>query len=141
MNIKNLACFNQIAKLFNLEKTFCSFFQSDFNDIVDHKKFLELDVVFFLKLLQKPNFPRWYVTRPVIRSNGSKMIKYAYYEITEKLDIAVNKWVNHNIEERQKYEEIINATIRQFLDKADTEFNKACKEVMKSSTGGLIDFL
>ena len=140
MNIKNLACFNQIAKLFNLEKTFCSFFQSDFNDIVDHKKFLELDVGFLLKILQKPNFPFWYVTRTLSLS-GRKIIRSTYPENKQKIVTAVNKWVNHNIGERKKYEEIINATIRQFLDKADTEFNKACKEVMKSSTGGLIDFL
>ena len=74
-------------------------FQSDFNDIVNHKKFLELDVSFLLKVLQQPNFQRWCVTP------------------TKNIIIAVNKWVNNKFGERKKYRKVIKATIRQFLDK------------------------
>ena len=119
INIKNVACFNKVARLFNLEKTFCSFFESDFNDIVNHKKFLELDVGFLLKLLEKPNFASWFVTRPL--SDGRKQIKFTYFETKEKIDTAVNKWVSYNIGERKKYKEVIFATISLFLVKIGEE--------------------
>ena len=35
--IKNVACFDQVAIFLNLEKTFSSFFKSDFNKVVKKK--------------------------------------------------------------------------------------------------------
>ena len=43
-SIENITCFNQIATVFNLKKTFSSFYQSNFDDLVKHKKILELGV-------------------------------------------------------------------------------------------------
>ena len=120
-----MAIFNQIGRLFNLEKKFSFFFQSDFNDIVNHKKFLELDVSFLLKILQQPNFPRWYVTTTVSmsRSVDRRQIMSVYSNNTKKIIIAVNKWVNNNIGERKKYWKVIIATVRQFLDKKKLEIS------------------
>ena len=113
-NIENIAVLNQIAVLFNLEKTFCSFFQSDFNDMVNHKKFLELDVVLVLKVLQQPNFPGWYVIPTVPRSVGRRQIMSTYLKKKTEIFMAVNKWVNHNIGERKKYKNVLLDTICQF---------------------------
>ena len=114
---------SHIARLFNLEKPYSSLFKSDFNDIVKHRNFLELDVSFLLKVLQKPNFQIWYVTTTVPWSVGRRQIMYTYFENKKKIFIAVNNWVNNNIGERKKYWKVIIATVRQFLDKKKLEIS------------------
>ena len=113
-NIENIAVLNQIAVVFNLQKTFCSFFQSDFNDMVNHKKFLELDVVLVLKVLQQPNFPGWYVIPTVPPSVGRRQIMSTYVKKKTEIFMAANKWVSHNIGERKKYGKVLLDTICQF---------------------------
>ena len=112
-SIKNVACFNQIATHFNLKKTFCSFYQSNFDDIVVHKKrFLELDVVIFQKLIQKPFFPRWLLTPEMTGNSSYKSLFETNKETTTN---AISAWVNYRSEERKKYEKDLLEKISQFF--------------------------
>ena len=96
-----------------MEKTFCSFFKSDFNDIVGHKKFLELDVVLIKEILQKPNFPSWYEKREGNMDIYSLI--HCFSENRKTLTNATYAWIKHNIAKRKKYEKFLLATIDQFL--------------------------
>ena len=111
-SIKNVACFNQIAKLFNLEKTFCSFYQSNFNDLVKHENFLESDVAIIQKLMQKPFFPRWHLKRG---TTGNFTYICLFWENKETATNAVSAWVNSNVKERKKYEEDLLQKNSQFF--------------------------
>ena len=122
-NIKNVACLNQIARFFNFEKTFLSFFQSDFNEIASHRKFLELEIALVLKILEKPSFSRWYVLCFLSKFDVKRQIMSTCHKNKRRIDIAVKKWINHNVGERKKYKKIIFATIRQFLAKKNKEFS------------------
>ena len=96
-NIENVACFNQIARIFNLETTFCSFFLSDFNNIVKHKMFKELDINLVQKLLRKPAISRWY---NLPRCNCGKRLHYYVKKHMMRLTDAAYIWIDHNILER-----------------------------------------
>ena len=111
--IENVSCFNQIAKVFNYEKTFESFFESNVFKITKHKKFLELEYVFVVKLLHEPKIPKpQYVNSDAFVSKlweRNQFIGTIYDK--ENLIDAVNAWVNYNTEKRNKYEEVLMATI------------------------------
>ena len=116
-NIENVAVLNQIAVLFNLEKKFCSFFQSDFNDLVKHRKFLELNVVLVKKILDKPNF-----TSCIVDCEGhsiyyiKKAVRYVFMKRKKALTEATIAWMNHNIGERKRYEFVLLEKISQYFE-------------------------
>ena len=122
-SIENVACFNQIATLFNLEKDFGSFYQSNFDDLVKHKRFLELDVAIFQKLMQNPFFSRWHLTR---KMTGNFTYRRRFWKNEETARNAVRAWVNHNEEERKKYEEDLLEKSSQFLEKKKRSLRPEC---------------
>ena len=123
-NIENIVILNQIARLFYLEKTFCSFFKSDFNDIVKHRKFLELDVILVQKILQKPCFVGCLLERNEHKMYYIKsIVRFVFKQKKKELTKATTAWVNHNIGERQKYEEVLFATISQYFEAKKTYWN------------------
>ena len=122
-SIENITCFNQIATLFNLEKDFCSFYQSNFDDLVKHKRFLELDVAIIQNLMQNPFFPRWKLTREITSISTFRCLLNKNKESATK---AITAWVNCDIEERKKYEKNLIEINSQFLEKKKRSFKIKC---------------
>ena len=122
-SIENITCFNQIATLFNLEKDFCSFYQSNFDDLVENERFLELNVAIFQKLMEKPFFPRWLLTREM---TGNFTYKCLFWKNNETIKDAISVWVNCNEEERKNYEEDLLEKNSQFLKEKKRSFKMKC---------------
>ena len=91
-----------------MDKTFRSFFRSDFNVIYKHEKFLELDVILVQKLLRKPRVTRLYDKKVC---GCGKRVYYSYILKERKLAQSVEIWINHDISIRKKYEKDMLTTI------------------------------
>ena len=113
--IKNVSCFNQVAKIFNLEKTFDSFFNSNVVHVVNNLKFLELEYVLVEKLLL---IPRHVITRLHIskRTLSSRVEKVVRKDIKKQVFEAAKGWINHKSKERKKHEKIFLAKVQAALE-------------------------
>ena len=124
-DIKNVSCFNQLATIFNLEKTFDSFFQSELNEIVNNVKFLELEYVLVEKLLTMPRhvyhifFSKTGVLeiKKVVhcKEGGVEVQTYVTYETKKKVLDAAEAWLNYKKDERKKHEKDLLAKVQAAL--------------------------
>ena len=113
--IKNVSCFNQVAKIFNLEKTFDSFFNSNVVYIVNNLKFYELEYVLVEKLLL---FPRHAISSYHINlSTGIAQIEKTVHNDTKRqvLD-AAKAWLDHKSDERKRHEKIMLTKVQAALE-------------------------
>ena len=113
--IKNVSCFNQVAKIFNLEKNFDSFFNSNVVHIVNNLKFYELEYVLVEKLLL---IPRHNITRlHIYLSTRSKQVKKIVQKDTKKqiLD-AAKSWLGHKSKERKIHEKCLLTKVQAALE-------------------------
>ena len=102
--IENVSCFGQIAKVFHYEKTFESFFESSVFKITEHKKFLELEYAFVVKLLHEPKIQKLqFVNSEFLKTFWKRKPFIGTTYDKENLIDAVIAWVNHNTEKIKKY--------------------------------------
>ena len=107
-NINNISCFNQVATIFNLEKTFDSFFNSKLTTIVYNVNFLELEYNLVEKLLLMPRHEE--IVR-CVTNDGIEFESFVDPRIKKQVSDAAEDWLDHKIEEREKHEKILFAKV------------------------------
>ena len=110
-NINNISCFYQVATIFNLEKTFDSFFNSNLAYIVNNLKFLELEYVLVEKFLLMPR----HKTTVIYIDDCVEKQKFVDFMTEKKVLDAATSWLNHKSEERKKYKKVLLAKVQAAL--------------------------
>ena len=114
-DINKISCFIQIATVFNLEKTFDSFFQSELNEIVNNLKFMELEYVLVKKLLLMPRHDKNVLHMDI--TTDSQKIEIIVKKDTKKQVLDATKaWLGHKSEERKKHEKCLLAKVQAALE-------------------------
>ena len=124
-DINKISCFKQVAGIFNLQKTFDSFYKSDLTSIVNNVKFLELEYVLVEKLLTMPRhvyhifFSKTGVLeiKKVVhcKEGGVEVQTYVTYETKKKVLDAAEAWLNYKKDERKKHEKDLLAKVQAAL--------------------------
>ena len=109
-NINNISCFYRVATIFNLEKTFDSFFNSNLAYIVNNLKFFELEYFLVEKLLV---IPRHEATVICYRADGT-VVKQKFVDFMTEWEVldAANAWLDHKKDERKKHERVLLAKVQ-----------------------------
>ena len=120
-NINNISFFNRFARIFNLERTFNSFFKSELSTIVKNEKFLELEYDLVKRFLL---LPRHIEHNPFCFTTVDGIDLELDFDIgcEERVLEAANAWLNHKTKERKNYKGVLLATLQAALKPSITKY-------------------
>ena len=111
-DINNISCFNQLAKVFVLKKTFDSFYNSRLASIVNNVKFLELEYALAKNLLKKPRNKHLVI---LSRTECREVKTFVKWDTRKMILNAAKTWLGHKTKERIKYEKDLLAKVKAAL--------------------------